>query len=42
MIAGLFVDLHLVIPETALFIGQSAIDQFFQLLDPERFELENL
>ena len=42
MTASLFVDLHLVISQTALLIGQSAIDQFFKLLNPERLELENL
>ncbi len=36
------VHLHVVIAEAALGIGQGAIDQLFELLDLERFELENL
>ena len=36
------VDLAPCIAEAALFVGQGAIDQFFELLDPERLELKNL
>ena len=42
MPSGIFVDLDLVIPQAALFIRERAIDQFFQLPDTKRFELENL
>ena len=42
MPASLIVDLDRVISQTALFIGQGAIDQFLQLLHPQRFELKNL
>src|SRR5690349_16045165 len=42
MPAGVLVDLYLVISQTAFFIGQSAMDQVFELLDAERLELKNL
>src|SRR4029453_10129719 len=42
MPARVFVDLNFVISETALFVGQCAIDYLFELLDPERFELKYL
>src|SRR4051812_16043095 len=35
-------DLRLVITKPAFLVGQSAIDQLFQLLGSERFELKNL
>src|SRR5437763_277148 len=42
MPARVLVDLHVVITESAVLVGQSAINQLFQLVDAERFELENL
>src|SRR5438132_8632457 len=42
MPARVLVDLHVVISEAALFVGQRAIDQLFELLDAERFELKHL
>src|SRR5580700_343835 len=42
MLASLLLDLNFVVPQTAFLVGQSAIDQLFQLLNPQRLELENL
>src|SRR6266478_777119 len=42
MPARVLVDLDVVISEAAFFVGQRAIDQVFELLDAERFELKNL
>src|SRR6266566_1646592 len=42
MPARVLVDLHVVISEAARFVDQCAIDQLFELLDAERFELKNL
>src|SRR6266566_2086565 len=42
MPARVLVDLHVVISEAALFVGQCAIDQWFELLYAERFELKHL
>ena len=36
------VDLHFVIAEAALLVGEGAIDQLFELFDLERLELKNL
>ena len=42
MPARVLVDLNFVISEATLFVGQCAIDQLFELLDAERFELKHL
>src|SRR6266496_2982840 len=42
MPARVLVDLHVVISEAALLVAQRAIDQLFEFLDAERFELKNL
>src|SRR6266853_163899 len=42
MLAGILIDLNVVISEAAFLVGERAIDQFTQLLDAERFELKNL
>src|SRR6266404_6202549 len=42
MLAGILVDLNVVISETALFIRERAVDQLLQLPDLKRFELKNL
>src|SRR6266568_4836532 len=42
MLAGILIDLNLVISEAAFLVGKRAIDQFLQLLDAKRFELKNL
>src|SRR4029453_1920991 len=42
MPARVFVDLNFVISETALFVGQCAIDYLFELLDRERIDLKSL
>src|SRR5882724_3436555 len=42
MAAGIFVDLHIVSSEAAFSIGERAIDQLFELLDAEWFELKHL
>jgi len=36
------VHLYVVVAEAALFVGEGAIDQLFELLDAERFESKNL
>jgi hypothetical protein len=38
----IFIHLHVVISESALFVGQCAIDQHFELLDCERLKSKNL
>src|SRR5580704_794682 len=42
MPARALVHLHVVISESALFVGQSAIDQHFELLDCKRLKTKNL
>src|SRR5438046_3404438 len=42
MAARFLVHLHVVISETALFVGQCAIDQLFELLNAERFKSKDL
>src|SRR5207248_11650720 len=42
MLAGILVDLNVVISEAAFLVGERPIDQFLQLLDAKRFELKNL
>src|SRR6266700_1350352 len=42
MLARVLVNLNIIICKPALFIGQCAIDQLFELLDVERFKLKNL
>src|ERR1700737_4876709 len=42
MFSSVLVDLNVVIAETAFFVRQRAIDQLFEFVDAERFELENL
>src|SRR6267154_1761999 len=42
MLAGILIDLNVVISEAAFLVGERAIDQLTQLLDAERFELKNL
>src|ERR1700730_8334924 len=42
MPARIVVDLYLVMPESVLFVRESAIDQLFESLNAERFQLENL
>src|SRR6202049_5400181 len=42
MPAGILVDLNRVVPKSTFFVGQCAIDQFFELFDAERLELKNL
>ena len=42
MPARVVVDLNLVVSETAFVVSQRAIDQLFEFVDAERFELKNL
>src|SRR6266403_4713312 len=42
MPACVLVDLYIVISKAALFVGQCAVDQLFELLDTKRFEPKNL
>src|SRR5207248_8507726 len=42
MLARVVVDLNFVVSKAALFVGQRPIDQLFELINAERFELKNL